>query len=149
MTGCFLSTAWINIIPGVQPLSYKLKERRDSFSRCAKVKASKLSFISKKEKKKKNTSKHSRHLNNTHRITLDCLPNINKENAWDLSASVSQLSWSTKSGDGMEWDMYCCHCAWPVSNSQPLATVGWNSQLPSLVQASSASARLPSSLRRQ
>lgn len=60
-----------------------------------------------KKKKKKNTSKHSRHLNNTHTITLDCLPNINKENAWDLSASVSQLSWSTKSGDGMEWDGIC------------------------------------------
>lgn len=81
------------------------------------------------------------------------LPDLHKENAWKLkirlSAIVSLLSRSTKAGDGMEWDVKCCHRAWPVSDTQPFAAVGWNSQLPSLVQASSDSARLPCSMGRQ
>lgn len=145
MTGRCLPTAWINIIPEMQLLIYKFKERRGSFSRYAKVQASKLSCTSKRKKKK--ASKPNRHLNKMHTITLYCLPDLNKENTWDweilLSASV------LKGGDGMGWDMYCCHCAWPVSDSQPFATVGWNSQLPGFVQASPASARLPCSLGRQ
>lgn len=46
----------------------------------------------------------------------------------------------------MGCNVYCYHCAWPVSDFQPFVTVGWNSQLPSLVQASSASARFPAAL---
>lgn len=40
-----------------------------------------------------------------HTITLYCLPDLNKENAWDLeillSVSVYQLSWSVKDGNGI------------------------------------------------
>lgn len=57
-----------------------------------------------KEKKKK-ASKHNRHLNKTHTITLRDLLDLNKENARDLeillSDSLSQLSWSVKGGDGI------------------------------------------------
>lgn len=86
----------------MQPLLYKLKERRESvLAGAQKYKFQNCPASAKKKKKKKNTSKHSRYLNNTRTITLDCLPDLNKENAWDLSASVSQLSWSTKGGDGV------------------------------------------------
>lgn len=58
------------------------------------------------------------------------------------------MTCSIKGSDGMGCNKYL-HCAWLVSDPQLFATVGWNSQLPSLVQASSASARLFCSIGRQ
>lgn len=85
----------------MQPLLYKLKKRRDSFSRYSQVQASKLSCTSKEKKSQVNTTG----ILKRHTITLYYLPDLNKENAWDLeillSVSVYQLSWSVKDGNGI------------------------------------------------
>lgn len=83
MSGCCLPIASINIIPEMQLLLYKLKERTDSFSPYVKVQASNLCCTSKKKTKptKQKASKHNRHSSKTHTINSYCLPELNKENA--------------------------------------------------------------------
>lgn len=89
----------------MQPLLYKLKERKEEILSAGVQKYKLQNCPAPAKGKKKKASKHNRHLHKMHTITLYCLPDLNKENAWDLeillSASVSQLSWSVKGGDGI------------------------------------------------